>query len=272
MTNARKIALLLSGGIGDFLHYIARIDSFQRVRELTPENIDIYVEGTNPANIKSLFNTLLPEFRIQFLRGAIHWTKTNPLLVPASEKDRRNRPAMHYVSSLGYHHIEDWFLPFLCQHYQVSTRRIQSFADDALFKENYVTVSARDKGFMWWPSLTADSIIKRCVPASYKIFYIGDEHERMPWMKRYLIKPDATDGLRFCANAKLFIGTDTGFATLRELLGKPNVYCISEYWYEELMVAYSYWNEVLAQESRSRMVYDSEDLFRVLDTYKWDSD
>lgn len=259
-TVSSKPALLIGGGIGDFLHYIAKIDDLILKKKYDPKELMIYVESTNPSQVESLFKAGLEEFQICFVPKLIHWTKTNPLLVPRREMDQKNRPAYLYVKSKGHTVIEDWFLPFVCEEYTVDCSRLEKILNPKSQKNTSILVSARDKGFLWWPSEEATQVIREFIPSQYEIIYTGTKDEKPSWIENFLVCDDVISALRISVNSRLFIGTDTGFATARELLGLPNIYCISQYWYEELMVAYNYWTSEFANTSKSKFAYNIYDL------------
>src|SRR4051794_33410108 len=96
----QPVALIMSGGIGDYLHYLCRIDALLSDIVIASERVDVFVESTVPEQVKSLFEVALPEFRLLFVPAHLHWTKTNPLLDVNRKQDRINRPAYQFVASL----------------------------------------------------------------------------------------------------------------------------------------------------------------------------
>lgn len=237
-------ALLLSGGIGDYLHYLVRLDDFLTVHGLAPSDVTIFVESTRPPNVRELFAVAFPDHEFRFAAAAIHWTKVNPLLDCRSEWDQINRPAYRYVKHQGFTDITDWFLPFRCAHHRVSLsplhRIVQSVAPADILDNPYVVVSNRDKGFLWWPTPAGFAVVERAVPRDHTILYLGTPDERLDGQRDMLTTPEIRLGLVLSLNAQLFVGTDTGLATIRELLGRKNIYCVNDYWLRELMVAYAY--------------------------------
>jgi hypothetical protein len=260
-----RAALLMSGGIGDFLHYIVRFSSFLERRALTPEGLTVFVESTQPHQVESLFRACLPEVGCHFVPPALHWTKTNPLLNVDRAADRLNRPAYQYVLRAGARHIEDWFLPLLCDDYPADKARINFLLGGSAGAS--VFVSARDKGFLWWPSAEAFALVERHTPRGYELICSGTGDERPPWLNKFVTAPNVLAALKLSCAASLFVGTDTGLATARELLGLPNIYCINWYWYEELMVKYRYWTERMAQTSRSRFAFSLPELQAALASF-----
>lgn len=254
----KKKALLFSGGIGDYLHYIVRVDDFMARTSLQPRAFTIIVESTNAARVKSLFANCLPEFDVFFMPDAIHWTKTNPLLDVNNEYDRRNRPAFIHAALYGYDIMEDWFLPFLCMQYAECTDRLQLFRAQPV-QQGTVCISARNKGCAWWPSAQAiDTLAALLKDRDFYFTGTADEHAGIS--AHFVSFPSVFDALVHIARAGLFIGTDTGFATLRELLGLQNIYCIDEYWYRELMVKYLYWTDAMARKSISSFAFSLPEL------------
>jgi hypothetical protein len=61
-------------------------------------------------------------------------------------------------------------------------------------------------------------------------------------------------------HAALFVGTDTGTATIRELMGKQCIYCVDQFWIDELMLRYGYWNEARARSSSSVLTRSAGEL------------
>ena len=93
VSQAGRPALLWSGGIGDFLHYVSRLTSFMQEKGLAPADFDVVVEATSPVNVGEMLRACVPEVHIEFAPPAIHWTKAHPLLEIDNEQDRRERPA-----------------------------------------------------------------------------------------------------------------------------------------------------------------------------------
>jgi hypothetical protein len=243
-----RSALLMSGGIGDYLHYLCRVDSFLSRAGLHPNDIVIYVESTVPEQVDSLLTQALPEFELLFVPPSLHWTKTNPLLNVDQPLDRVNRAAYRYVLAQKHNVIVDWFLPFLVPELlPLSIDRIARVLKNADALKNAdenkrpdLIVSLRDKGFLWWPAEGLCRALEHLVGPDGRIMFLGTATERPDWRPDAVTAPDVLAALNLSVSAKLFIGTDTGLATARELLRRPNVYCVSEYWYQELMVRYRY--------------------------------
>jgi hypothetical protein len=234
-------ALLLSGGIGDFLHYLSRIPSFLDQSGISPSDLLICIESTAPERVESIFRLAFPEFFFCFTPGFLHWTRTNPLLIPHSELERIYRPAYQYLRQLGYSEIEDWFLPFLCSSYEVNLEPIfRIVAHRNFIGICQVVISARDKGFLWWPSAEAFAMVQRVLPKEVQQLVLGTPDERTEWTGRLETPDRLEDALAASFSAELFIGTDTGLATVRELVGKKNIYCINQFWLQHMMVRYHY--------------------------------
>lgn len=247
--------LLWSGGIGDFLHYVSRLDGFldslPRAAEVT-----VFVEATNPDNVRSLLGRCLAGIHVEYVPARLHWTKTNPLLDPTFAGDRADRPAFRYLAQRA-DLIEDWFLPSFCQQYPVRTARLDWLR--VASPEPAVAIAARDKGFLWFPE---ESLVRRVAArlGQRGLFSLGTADEALPYLPAFEACPSAEAALiRACA-ASLLIGVDTGMATARELLGLPNVYCVSEHWLARQMKPWGYWGPEMAARSRSRFAYDGPQL------------
>lgn len=253
----KKQAILFSGGIGDYLHYIVRIDDFLVRTSLKKHEITVIVESTNAARVKTLFSECLPGFDIHFMPDAIHWTKTNPLLDVNNEYDRINRPAFLHASLQGFEIVADWFLPFLCMEYESCKERLNVFLGHST-PSSRIYISARNKGCTWWPSKPAISLLASLLKEK-EFYFVGTPDEQLKGLTNYISFPSVFDALLHVSNCSFFVGTDTGFATLRELLGMKNIYCVDEYWYKELMVKYSYWTEDMARKSKSEFAFNLEE-------------
>lgn len=276
-TRRERSAIVLSGGIGDFLHYLVRIDWL--LQSLPKRDIRIFVESTIPSAMKRFFSVAIPDVPVEFLPGQIHWTKTHPLLDVLSEKDRRNRPAIVYVEEIGFHNIVDWFLPFCCDAPVMNTRRLADlvaassvpfqFCDE---QSEYAVVSMRDKGFLWWPEeQVCLELEQKLKEHGYSTRYLGSEQEDRDWTNNFEQAADVLDAIRICAKAKLLVGTDTGFATLRHLLRMPNIYCINDYWWTDVMKKYGYANEEEIGRSRGFIARSSRELLDQVDIVLGDS-
>lgn len=256
----KKKAILWSGGIGDFLHYIVRISEFMAARALNSSELLIFIESTNPPQVESLFARCLPELEYRFVPKAIHWTKTNPLLTPRNEKDRLHRPAYRFVAR-DYEIIEDWFLPFLCHAHPCSTSRIDWLRESEPKQNNTLVIAARDKGFLWFPNeASAAMLVRGAAEAGRRLMWLGSSDEKQAFMEPYVTAVSVEEALRTACSARSFVGTDTGLATARELLGLRNLYCIDRYWYDELMIEYDYWTGRMQSRSTSRFAFDIGDL------------
>jgi hypothetical protein len=253
--------MLMSGGIGDFLHYLARLPHYISAKDIELSKFIIYVESTAPDRVKRMFHLSFPELHFAFVPARLHWTDTNPLLVPHREEDRIFRPAYQYVRSLGFNDIMDWFLPFLCIDYQVDSAPLLRIVNEARpSPQQYIAISARDKGFLWWPTKEIVDEIESIISGRYEALYLGSAIEKELLGGKVLQAVDVADALTLSYHAQLFIGTDTGFATIREMTGKKNLYCISEYWLNELMYPYKYINESMLKNSGSVFAFNREQL------------
>jgi hypothetical protein len=262
------VALLMSGGIGDYLHYIARFDSLLKSSGLDPRRIAVFVESTVPHDVMSLFALALPDVSVRFTPGQIQWTKAHPLLDVLSAHDRMNRPAYRYVKAFGFRRIIDWFLPFCCDTCEPSPTRLHSLLGDStsIDAPASVVVSLRDKGFLWWPSREICLHLRNTGRRlGFPVRFLGSAVEKPAWLPEMFTAPDALAALRLAAGAGLFIATDTGLTTIRELLARPSVYCINRYWHHDVMVRYGYLSERMLELSDSVVVYDAETCLKVLD-------
>ena len=264
----RNAAVLLSGGIGDFLHYLAKIDDFMCRSGIGHSAVTFYVESTRPSQVQSLFASALGEFDVRFVPAMLHWTRTNPLLVPQRKSDRVNRPAYRYVVEQGHDRIVDWFLPFLCTEYRIDRRRLKRIIEGrSKFSGRYVVVSLRDKGFLWWPRQAVCKTLQTLLPADYEVVYVGTLDETVSWVDGMVTFANVSEALVCSYHADIFIGTDTGLATIRELTGKGNIYCVDEYWFREFMIKYGYWCEQLSRNSESIFVYTMTELLDALSSH-----
>lgn len=262
----KKIALLISGGIGDFLHYIARIPAFLRHTGLSQDDFVICVESTVPEKVEEMFCVAFPKLAFWYTPGHIQWTRSNPLLIPYSRYERMHRPAYRYLLHRDVDIIEDWFLPFLCQQYPPDTDPIFRIISAAQCVEKPgVVASARDKGFLWWPSESADDALRRAVPSDREIVTLGTPDEQTTWMYDLTTPKRLIDALAISYHAELYVGTDTGVATIRELTQKANVYCIDRFWFKSMMLRYKYLN----QASLSKIATNIEEMrYAILDYFE----
>ncbi|MDQ3804000.1 MAG: hypothetical protein M3416_09250 [Acidobacteriota bacterium] len=256
----RGPALLMSGGIGDYLHYLTRLDAWADAERINRERLTIFVESTVPHQVASLFALAFPDLRFAFVPAAIHWTKTNPLLVPTREIDRINRPAYLFVAEQGFDSITDWFLPFSCSGYTPDESPLMRIVRGRPVAGSYVVVAAREKGFLWWPRRELCRQLEAMTPAGMRLVYLGTPNERHDYMSGFVSATDVVEALAISYHAALFIGTDTGAATVRELTGRKNIYCVSRFWVDELMVRYGYWNDSLQRRSRSVLTFSGNEL------------
>jgi hypothetical protein len=255
-------ALLWSGGIGDFLHYVCRFNGYLRHTAVRPDQVAVVVEATNPDLVSSFLERCFPEVRYLYVPGSIQWTKSNPLLNPHDELGRKQRPAYRYALHKGHVAIEDWFLPVHSLEYDFDPSPLGWLRPHTQAASmTSVVISARDKGFIWFPEKQAcQRLLEELQPL--RAVYAGTADERQDWMEPFVTCPNVESLLMFGASAGLFIGTDTGIATARELLGLPNIYCISEYWFSNLMLPFGYWPDLIARTSASNFAYGVDDLCR----------
>jgi hypothetical protein len=260
-------ALLLMGGIGDFLHYLTKLPNFLREKDLGPSDLHIFVESVVPDQAEAIFTTAFPQLSFTFLSPAVHWVNTFPLLTPSRQIERVNRPAYRYVASLGFQEIIDWFLPFLCSEYESDPSPLfRLMAGAPHRKYPYVIISARDKGFIWWPTRELCDEVQKIVARTHRAVYIGTPNECIPGANEIESLPNVLEALALSFHADLFIGTDTGLATIRELTHKKNIYCISRFWFKELMVRYGYFDSQLRQKTKSEFVFNRKELLSRLTT------
>lgn len=265
MTTRPEQVLLMSGGIGDYLHYLSRLPHYLLLNEIDTSNFIIYVESTVPEQVMSLFQLAFSNLNFAYVPARLHWTKTNPLLVPYRVIDRTNRPAYRYISSLGFSNITDWFLPFLCANYHTEQEPLLRIVNkSAPAAKQHVVISARDKGFLWWPAKEICDEIKAVIDSRYDILYLGTDVEKGLLRNKVEQVSDVAKALALSYHAQLFIGTDTGLATIRELTGKKNIYCINEYWLNELMYKYKYLSESLLEASGSVIAFNQDQLLTKL--------
>lgn len=76
--------------------------------------------------------------------------------------------------------------------------------------------------------------------------------------------PGVPEALALSYHADLYVGTDTGLATFRELTGKKNIYCVSRYWVEEVMGRYEYFSHEMRRRPRSAFAFGREELLALL--------
>jgi hypothetical protein len=262
------VALLMSGGIGDYLHYIARFDSLLKSSGLDPRRIAVFVESTVPHDVVSLFATALPEVSVRFTPGQIQWTRAHPLLDVLSTHDRVNRPAYRYVKGFGFSRILDWFLPFCCDAYEPSSRRLHLLLGDPASTDApaSIVVSLRDKGFLWWPSREICLHLRNTGRRlGFPVHFLGTAAEKPVWFPELFTAHDVLAALRLAASARLFVGTDTGLATGRELMHRPSVYCISRYWHRDVMMRFGYLSDSMLELSGSVVAYDAESCLKAVD-------
>ena len=262
----RNRALLMSGGIGDYLHYLTRLDSWINVNGIDPEHLTIFVESTVPTQVASLFARAFQYLHFEFVPAAIHWTKANPLLVAESETDRINRPAYRFVAERGFDSITDWFLPFSCGEYKSDESPLTRIVTEPSNTGRYLVIAARDKGFLWWPHQDLCREIEAITPIGMQLLYLGTPNERQDYMRGFLNTNDVAEALSISYHAALFIGTDTGTATIRELTGRKNIYCVNRFWVDELMVRYGYWNDSVRQRSKSVFTFSADQFLSVCAT------
>ena len=256
MTEQRR-TLLWSGGIGDFLHYTTKLDSYLASSALAAGNLRIILEATSPENLRSFLARTLPEIEVGFVPPALHWIISTPLLNPHDSVERANRPAARYVQ----HHwgaFEDWFWPLACLDHSPSTRRLEWLLHGA-GESNDVVISARDKGVLWFPEEGSVRALADLLPGR-TLIYVGTANERRPYLHPFRVCATAEEALSLSCRARLLIGVDTGLATVRELLGKPNVYCLDQYWLDRFMVRFGFWTGQMQQKTRSAFAKNLDEL------------
>jgi hypothetical protein len=258
-------ALLLMGGIGDFLHYLTRLPAFLSGKCFGPSDLHVFVESLVPDQAEAVFTAAFPELSFTFLPPSIHWANTFPLLTPSREVDRLNRPAYRYVESLGFRKVTDWFLPFLCAGYEFDVSPLSRVIEGIPKRDcSYVVISARDKGFLWWPTRRLYDEVHELVTRTRRAVYVGTPNERLPGGGELETLPGVPEALALSYHADLYIGTDTGLATFRELTGKRNIYCVSRFWVEEVMARYGYFDAEMKRRTRSVFAFSREDLLNLL--------
>jgi hypothetical protein len=258
-----RTVLLLSGGIGDFLHYLCRIPAFLAQNRCHPADLTVMVESSAPQRVAPLFKAAVPGLNVQFAPAPLHWTRSNPLLVPSSREEREHRPAYEYARGLDATTIVDWFLPLFCREYATDPAPLERIIAGRTPDPGLVIAAARDKGFRWWPSQDAARLIDASLPSQMRCVWLGTPEEQPTWLSR-VETPLLIEGLRDSWAANLFVGTDTGLATIRELTGKKNIYCINEFWLANLMMRYGYFDDSTLATTHSRFVYDLNGLRRAL--------
>lgn len=258
-------ALMMMGGIGDFLHYLTRLTAFLRGRRRGAGGLHIFVESLVPDQAEAVFTAAFPQLSYTFLPPSLHWANTFPLLTPSRGSDRLNRPAYRYVESLGFRDVTDWFLPFLCAGYEFDDAPLRRVIAGIPRRDGpYVVASARDKGFLWWPTAEVCGEVRRLVTRSHRMVYVGTPNESVPDGGELETLPSVPEVLALSYHADLFVGTDTGLATFRELTGRKNIYCVSRFWVGEVMGRYGYLDEELRRRTRSAFAYSREDLLGLL--------
>lgn len=259
-------ALLMMGGIGDFLHYLTRLTAFLEGGRFGAAGPHVFVESLVPDQAEAVFTAAFPRLSYTFLPPSIHWVNTFPLLTPSRGRDRLNRPARRYVEGLGFRTVTDWFLPFLCEGYEFDASPLHRVIAGIPRREGpYVVVSARDKGFLWWPCEEVCARVHELVTgARMAAVYAGTPNERVPGCGELETLPSVPEALALSYHAGLYVGTDTGLATFRELTGRRNVYCASRFWVEEVMARYGYLGEGMRRRTRSSFAFDAHELLGLL--------
>ena len=259
-----KHALLLMGGIGDFLHYLTRLPAFLEERRFAPGDLHVFVESVVPDQAEAVFTAAFPRLTYTFLPPSVHWVNTFPLLTPSRERDRLNRPAYLYVRSQGFREVTDWFLPFLCAGYAFDPSPLSRLIEGVPRRERpYVVISARDKGFLWWPAQACREV-HRLVSRTHEAVYVGTPNEQPPGGGKPETLPGVPEALALSYYADLFVGTDTGLATFRELTGKRNIYCVSRFWVDEVMSQYGYFDGEMKRRTKSSFAFNREQLLALL--------
>lgn len=258
-------ALLMMGGIGDFLHYLTRLTAFLDERRFGPGDLHVFVESLVPDQAEAVFTAAFPRLTYTFLPPSLHWANTFPLLTPSRELDRLNRPAYRYVESLGFRHVTDWFLPFLCAGHQFDAAPLHRIIRGTAQRDHpYVVISARDKGFLWWPAEEVCGRVREVVARTHRAVYVGTPNERIPCGGELETLPSVPEALALSYHAELFVGTDTGLATFRELTGRKNIYCVSRFWVEEVMGRYGYFDAETQGRTRSAFAFGRNELLNLL--------
>ena len=253
------------GGIGDFLHYLTRLTAFLKDGHFGPRGPHVFVESLVPDQAEAVFTAAFPRLSYTFLPPSLHWANTFPLLTPEREPDRLNRPAYRYVRSLGFREITDWFLPYLCEGYEFDASPLRRVIAGIPKRDyTYVVIAARDKGFLWWPSREVCAEVNELVKGSHRVVYVGTPNERLPGGGEPETLPDVPEALALSYHADLYVGTDTGLATFRELTGRKNIYCVSRYWVEEVMARYGYFGGELRRRTKSALAFGREELLGLL--------
>lgn len=244
-------AMLWSGGIGDFAHYLAALPGYLKATRCDLADVTIFVEATSPANVAPMLAAALGGAAdIRFTPPEIHWTRTNPLLDPRSSRDWENRPARALVER-RVRVDADWCLPPFVRGYRLDPSFLLKLAQPGECG-THVVVSARDKGLWWWPCAASVAAVADALGAiPYRL--LGTTDESKPLGRPVETLP-LVDTLSLSLGAALFIGTDTGLATVRELLGLPNLYCVSEYWWTDMLLGMGYLDEALVRRSGSARV------------------
>lgn len=260
----RPYALLMSGGIGDYLHYLCKLPHFLAANGRGAGGLTVFVESTVPRQVASLFEAAFPGLRFAFTPAAIHWTKTNPLLVPDRQVEREARPAYRYVVEQGFREVVDWFLPLYCGEWELDRAPLERIvAGRPRPAGNYVAVSLRDKGFRWWPTASGCRALRGVIPRGRRVLYLGTPVERVEGVDECLTTSDVAEALAVSYGAELFVGTDTGLATIRELTDRKNIYCIDEFWLTELMMRYGYLDEHRLRTTPSRFAFGEAGLLEM---------
>lgn len=260
----RPRALLMSGGIGDYLHYLCKLPHFLEATGPDAEGLTVFVESTVPHQVASLFEAAFPRLRFAFTPAAIHWTKTNPLLVPDRQVERVARPAYRYVVEQGFGEVVDWFLPLYCGEWELDPGPLERIVAGRRPAGNYVAVSLRDKGFRWWPTARVCRALRAAIPPQERVLFLGTPVERVEGLDECITTDDVAEALALSHGAELFVGTDTGLATIRELTDRKNIYCIDEFWLRELMMRYGYLDEHRLRTTPSRFAFGEAALLELV--------
>jgi hypothetical protein len=227
--------------------------------------LHVFVESLVPDQAEAVFTAAFPQLSYTFLPPSIHWANTFPLLTPSCGRDRLNRPARRHVEGLGFRGLTDWFLPFLCGDYKFDAAPLYRIIAGIPRRDDpYVVMSARDKGFLWWPSEDVCGEAHRLVTRTREAVYVGTPNERVPGCGEPRTLPGVPEALALSYHADLFVGTDTGLATFRELTGRRNIYCVSRFWVEEVMGRYGYFDEDVRRRTRSAFAFSREELLDLL--------
>lgn len=252
--------MLWSGGIGDFFQYASFLPAFLDERGIAEDRLELFIEATNPDNVRALFDAMLPVTQVTFVPREIHWTRVNPLIDPRNDRDRINRPAYRWLSTKRTQFV-DWFLPHCCKPRLRTTEIISRVPREPWDAAFGVAVSLRNKGALWWPDAELLTCLQAALPDAEFRFY-GEPNEALPGYD--VGKSSLMEALASVLAADLYVGTDTGLATIRELTGKTNIYCLADYWLQDMLLDMDYLTTDILQKSGSIVANSSDQLISSL--------